>query len=84
MGELYAGKSAQISGVQRSILDKFIDGVDVIVLDFETAKLAGELKCRFDMGSNDSFIAATALSEGLKLVTLNKRHFGMIPSLEIV
>ena len=31
----------------------------------------------------DSLVAATAIEEGLKLVTKNRRHFGMIEGLSL-
>jgi predicted nucleic acid-binding protein len=35
------------------------------------------------LGTIDSLIAATALEEGLTLVTKNQKHFSMIPNLRI-
>ncbi|MPZ54438.1 MAG: PIN domain-containing protein [Acidimicrobiia bacterium] len=36
------------------------------------------------IGSNDLWIAATALAYGRSLVTRNTRHYGLVPGLEVV
>jgi tRNA(fMet)-specific endonuclease VapC len=36
------------------------------------------------IGDNDVWIAATALAHGLPLVSLNARHFGRVPGLQVL
>ena len=83
VAEIYAGKSAQNEGRQRSLLDKYILGVDVVFPTLKTAKLVGKLRYEYKMSLGDAFVAAFALEMKLPLASLDKRAFGKIKGLKI-
>jgi predicted nucleic acid-binding protein len=82
--ELFSGKSAASSTVHRDIqvLVKSFKQVD---FDSDIARTAGELYRKYGkhIGVADYIIAATALSLGAEVVTLNKKHFEQIPHLPL-
>ena len=82
VGELFGGASAQEGGRQRGVIDLVLGGMEVVPLDYETAKLAGRLKFDYQMSLADAFIAATTLNQGLHLATLNKKHFVKVSGLK--
>ena len=69
-------------------LDNFISTIAVLGVDFETAKLFGEIKAHLRkqgalVEDIDLLIAATAQSYNLALVTNNSQHFGRVPGLRL-
>jgi predicted nucleic acid-binding protein len=46
--------------------------------------LAGEIRAKNNIDLIDATIAATAVSEKLPIVTLNKKHFQKIPGLKLI
>ena len=68
-------------------IDLLITTYRTIPLSEEVGKLAYNLMKTYSKSDGlepaDALIAATALHEGLKLSTLNKKHFGAIGGLEI-
>jgi tRNA(fMet)-specific endonuclease VapC len=89
LGELYEGVyySRDPVGDERG-LHAFLQGVTLVSLDEETAKIFGRQrgKLRADglmIGDSDIWIAATALQYDLTLLTNNRRHFERIDGLRI-
>jgi predicted nucleic acid-binding protein len=91
LGELYAGAyMAPAAGVGRilSCIADLLPDVQLLPFDADAAeefgKLSGDLKQRgFAVGPRDLQIAATALANGLILVTNNTSDFQHIPGLQL-
>ena len=81
--ELYAG--ARIQREERDILT-LRHHVNCLPICQEIAELAGSMMRRFHKSHNidipDAIIAATAEHHGLRLATLNIKHFPMFPKLK--
>jgi hypothetical protein len=79
VAELYAGVR---KGKEQAELDHFLNAFAIIPIDDSLASKAGLLRRDYgkshNVGLADAFIAATAISTGGKLVTLNKKHFPML------
>ncbi len=70
------------------LLDRFLDGIEIIDFDAEAAKEYGRIrqflrKSGTPIGERDTLIAAHANSRDLTLVTHNVREFVRVPGLEI-
>lgn len=78
--ELFSGKSTADPTVEKETL-ALVKNFKEVDLDSEIAKKAGELYREHGkhIGVQDYIIAATALSIGASVVTLNKKHFEQIP-----
>jgi tRNA(fMet)-specific endonuclease VapC len=85
--ELYKGvyrskrKESEINRVA-----ELLDLVEILVLDSQSARLAGRLE--FEMkshiiGESDLLIASIVLAQGETLLTRNRRHFERVPGLKI-
>ncbi len=80
--ELLAGaRPAELKDIQ-ALLATFTH----VPVDFDVAYKSGEYLNQYfrshGVGSNDSFIAATATLFNYQLLTLNLKHFPMIPDLK--
>lgn len=82
--ELFSGKSTQNSNTVKTI-ENFIKFFSRIELDEAIAQKAGELYRQIGKRIDvpDYIIAASALSIGGTVVTLNKKHFDQIPNLPL-
>ncbi len=83
--EIYSGASAAQLGFWNDVLKI----VEVISLDEASVDMAVEINAglkrkRKQIDIADLFIAATALSHGLPIATLNKKHFERIERLNII
>lgn len=83
--ELRLGESA----AQTPSLDVLFEAVRVVPFDQEIARRAARIYADLEeegrrIGLRDTFIAATALSEGLPLYTLNQEHFQRVEGLEVL
>jgi predicted nucleic acid-binding protein len=81
VAELYAGVR---DGRERTQLEALLRMTTIYSLS-QTAAVQGGLFRRqygksHNVGLEDSLIAATALAEGVTLVTLNGKHFPMLPN----
>ncbi len=84
VAELFAGVR---EGKERGILEIFLQGFEIIPVDFEIARRGG-LFCRdfrksHGVGLADALIAATAEARQLQLVTMNRKHFPMLVNLVV-
>jgi len=68
-------------------IDSFLSAYVIVPLRDSTGKRAYELLKQYAKPHGlhvfDSLVAATAIEEGLTLVTKNRRHFGVIPGLSL-
>jgi predicted nucleic acid-binding protein len=80
VGELYAGVR---EGKERGQLDRLVSAFRIIGLTRDVAVQGGLLTRQFrkshGVGLSDALIAATAVSVNARLVTLNVKHFPMLP-----
>lgn len=71
---------------QHGLIDRFLDSVDVLQTDLETARVYGDLWAELAAAgkmipTNDIWIAASAIQHGLKLITSDS-HFTNIEGLD--
>lgn|SRR3989338_203912 len=82
--ELYEGKSTGKAEIVRYLLT-VLASFKILNYSYETAKLAGELirDSKKPLEFADAAIAATAIVNGGKLLTLNRKDFSEIENLEL-
>jgi predicted nucleic acid-binding protein len=83
--KLFEGKSVADTKIEEIILTT-IAPLKVLPYSFEIAKKAGEIarQVKKPMESIDAAIAATAITHGAQLATLDKNDFANIPNLEVI
>lgn len=85
VGELYAGVR---EGLQRMILDRMVLGYRVLPIGRDVAVQGGLFVKQYGRSHGvqlaDALIGATALNAGCTLVTLNTKHFPMVPATSLV
>jgi tRNA(fMet)-specific endonuclease VapC len=84
-GELAAGMAPE----ERESWEAFLRGFRVLPMDAEVCWRYGRLFRYLNengllIGTNDLWIAATALAHGLPLVTRNVGHFRRVPELRVI
>ena len=87
-GELYFGASkSQRPREAVAALELLLDRIPPVTMELEVAQryagLRWELESRGEIGGNDLWIAAHALSAKLILVTNNEREFRRVPGLKV-
>lgn len=84
VGELYAGVR---DGTERDALATLIASLDVINITAQVAERGGLIRRDFGkshgVGLNDALIAATAIEHGLRLCTLNVKHYPAVPARQL-
>lgn len=84
VAELFAGIR---EGAERGALETMLASCELIEVDEAIAREGGLLRRRYrpshGVGIVDAMIAATALTHGLRLATLNRKHFPMLPDLVV-
>lgn len=75
---------SDLTEIELAEIRKFLENFSSIPFDNELAEYAASLRRRFRLTLPDAGIAATALSNGVPLVTRNIRDFRKIPNLAIV
>jgi predicted nucleic acid-binding protein len=84
VAELYAGVR---EGHERGVLDKLLGAFLVIAVDADIAARGGLLRRDYGrshgIGIADAIIAASAEKRNATLVTLNKKHFPMLPNVVV-
>ena len=81
--ELYAGKSVWESKEATKDLEAMFSGIEILPLQEEISKKAGEIKARLKINLLDAIIAATALFSGLDLATLNIKGFKKVDGIKL-
>jgi len=81
VAELYAGVR---EGVERTTLDNFITAFEIVPVEDAIAIKGGLFRRDYGkshgVGLADALIAASAEIRGATLVTLNRKHFPMLPT----
>ncbi len=84
VAEIFAGVR---DGEERKVLEKFIRIFEIINTDHEIAEMGGIYRRDYGQshgtGLADAIIAASAKLKNARLVTLNARHFPMLPDIFI-
>ena len=80
--ELFAGKDMEDEGKEKYIID-MLGLFTKIHVDSHIARLAGEFKRRHNVLLPDCIIAATAFTQGYKLLTKNTRDFEKIKEIRL-
>lgn len=84
VAELYAGVR---EGREREALHDFVTAFEIAPVDEEVARLGGLVRRDFGpshgVGLADALVAATAEVAGVRLCTLDRKHFPTVEALEI-
>ena len=86
---LHRSFTAEIRAVRQAFLDNLLASLTVYPFTQETAMLAGRLDAEqrargIVIQVADLLIGSTALSLDCQVVTTNRRHFAMIPGLQLL
>jgi predicted nucleic acid-binding protein len=86
---IYRGNSTQIQLRRRMFVEELRVGLAVYPYTAETAMLAGQIDGEqtargMTIPFPDLLIGATALSLGFSILTVNPRHFRLIPALNVI
>jgi tRNA(fMet)-specific endonuclease VapC len=85
---VHRADSALRRGRREQFVEAILKAVPVLPFTLEVARVHSRLWADLQMrgeiiGAYDLLIAATALSHGIPIATLNQRHFGRIPNLQV-
>ena len=82
--KLFSGESSRKEDQVRKIKE-LLTFFDIVELNWDIAKVAGEIfrEVNKNMQVPDYIVAATTLNIGASLVTLNRKHFEIIPGLAL-
>ena len=89
LGELYFGAEKSARPAQnRKTVEEFVARLDILPLSADAAAHYGQIRAGLEragrpVGLHDMLIGAHARSEGLILVTNNRREFDRIPGLSV-
>ncbi len=83
MAEIFSGKETRDPIKHEKIL-RFLSHFEVMPLTQEIAILGGAIRRDYQIGLGDALIAATAIHNGLTVVTYNTRHFEKVEGLKIL
>ncbi len=84
VSELELFSFAPLSQHEIDRIGRILAALTIVVLDSTIARIAGELRRRFELKLPDSAIAATSLETGSVLITRNVRDFQRVPNLELL
>jgi len=82
VAEIYSGKEIK-NFAKRKIIDQFLSEFEIVSLDENLAKRAGEIKLDYQLPFADAIVAATAINTQSILVTRNIKHFSKIKNLKL-
>jgi len=87
-GELQYGAIKKASAQLRQRVGAVLDAIPILALDAPCAEIYGQIRTQLEakgqpIGSNDLWIAAHALSQGMTLVTGNVREFARVKGLNM-
>ena len=85
---VHRAKTRKTKATRLAFVEAVLASIPILEIDLATARchaqLWSDLSKRGNMiGVHDSWIAATCLAHGLKLVTENEREFRRVPGLEL-
>lgn len=86
---IYRAQTPQVRARREAFIHEFLDDVEVYPYTKDTALLAGKIDGEqqergITIPFSDLLIGATALLYGYSVLTVNVRHFRLIPGLQIV
>lgn len=81
--ELYAGKSVWQKEEALKDLQTLFSGMEILLLEEEISKKAGQIKAHYNINLLDAIIAASAIFHKLDLATLNTKDFEKIEGIKI-
>ena len=82
--ELYSGKSIWEIKSVGDALGTILSEIQILPLDENLSKKAGEIRARYGTELLDAIIAATAISKELHLATLNVKDFEKIDGINLL
>lgn len=83
VAELFSGRSAQDKEIEK-FLKYLIGSFKLVALDLETSILTGQMRSLYKMSLPDAFIAASAINNGLVLITHDTKDFTPISKLKVL
>lgn len=83
VAELFSGKSAQDKEVE-TYLRYLVSNYKTVDIDTDSAILAGQLRCTYQIAMPDALIAACAVTRNLVIVTHNTKDFQKVPNLKVI
>lgn len=86
---IYRSRHVEIIQRRREFVESVFELLPIIPFDLAIARLHAQLWANLQtngrmIGAHDLQIAATALTIGFSVVTLNEREFGLIPNLIVL
>lgn len=89
VGELYYGaEKKQWSAENRQNLEEKLKAVVIVPYDAELCRTFGRIKASLPkgatVGTNDLWIASSAIRHAIPLVSNNRKHFEKIPGLRLI
>lgn len=82
--ELYAGSSVWEKNVAREELEILLSGMEILPINIEISKKAGEIRAKCGVDLFDAIIAATAIINNFPLSTKNIKHFEKIKEIKFL
>lgn len=80
--ELYAGIEAE-NTQQEISLKQLLSLLEILPIDFNLSKHAGNVRKKYRLSISDSIIAATSSYYKIKLFTFNVKHFTNLPGITL-
>lgn len=80
--ELYAGIEAE-NNQQEISLKQLLSLLEILPIDFNLSKHAGNVRKKYRLSISDSIIAATSSDYKIKLFTFNVKHFSNLPGVKL-
>ena len=81
--EIYSGKSVWKDKAICRLIREWLSGMELVAMNLEICKKAGEIRAKYGIDLIDAVIAATAEINKIPLATLNKKHFSMVKGLKL-
>lgn len=82
--ELFAGKSVWEKKQALDELETLFSGIQILNLDEDLSKKAGEIRAKYELDLFDAIIAATAIFYHLRLATLDIKDFRKIKEIKFM
>ncbi len=80
--ELYAGIEEE-NNQQEISLKQLLSLLEILPIDFNLSKRAGNVRRKYRLSISDSIIAVTSSDYKIKLLTFNVKHFANLPGIEL-
>ena len=86
--ELVSSAKRDLGGAEQVRVNEFLAGIQVLPLDTDSARLAGEVEAKLILAGEtvpaDVMIGAIARHHNEALITRNTKHFNRVPGLEVL